>query len=426
MIKNILKKMVRMVADWPVAGRLVRIIVALIRLPEFRANYLKLELDKRQEALEKEELPKLLRALSDLACRQKAVEAEQLPELLETFSELTRRQSVFEQEQLPTLLQTISDINHRQLASENDQENLVKSVPVALRKITRDLLELQTQLKTSSEAFNHKLGSLQMQMESISKSANQRFHETQEKADVLAAALDQRLGGAEASLENAQANLENFSNSVGYLLGRVEFVRRELLFEMRYAAAPASDAEQIEARQEIVNPKKLAASRKGVLKLNLGCGHIALDGYINIDRRKLPGVDVVAEVDDLPFKQGEVDEIFSAHLLEHFPQEQLRRQLLPYYFSLLKEGGVFRAVVPDAEAMIQKYTEGEYPYDDLREVLYGAQDYEGDFHFNMFTPRSLKKLLLESGYSDVKIVSRGRVNGKCLELEMHSTKKSGA
>ena len=334
MIKQQLRKVARTMAAWPLVGRFVRIGVAVIRLPEFRAAYL----------------------------------------------DLNHRQHAFETEQLPRLLQTVSDLNHRQLSSDNDKENLVKSVPVALRKITRDLIEIRGQLET------------------VSSSMDQRLNDT-------------------------RGQLETVSSSVDYLLGRVEFVRRELMFEMRYGAkAPNSDIEQIKTKVEIVNPEKLAAARNERLRLNLGCGHIALEGYLNVDRRALPGVDIVAEVDELPFEPGEVDEIFSAHLLEHFPQEQLRRELLPYCYSLLKEGGIFRAVVPDADAMIQNYTKGEYPYDDMREVMYGTQDYNGDFHFNMFTPESMKKLLQEAGFTAVHINAAGRPNGKCFELEVSAKK----
>ena len=198
------------------------------------------------------------------------------------------------------------------------------------------------------------------------------------------------------------------------------------MFEMRYGAStPSNDNDQIKARAEILNVEKLAAARNERLRLNLGCGHVQLEGYLNVDRRALPGVDIVAEVDELPFEQGEVDEIFSAHLLEHFPQEQLRRELLPYFFNLLREGGEFRAVVPDAEAMIAEYSNGVYPYDDMREVLYGAQDYDGDFHFNIFTPISLDKLLQEAGFKKVIIVESARRNGKCMEFEISAFKEVG-
>ena len=57
--------------------------------------------------------------------------------------------ALFEEHQLPTLLQAVADINHRQLSSDNDRDNLVKSVPLALRKLTRELKALQDQLNAS-------------------------------------------------------------------------------------------------------------------------------------------------------------------------------------------------------------------------------------------------------------------------------------
>jgi hypothetical protein len=221
-----------------------------------------------------------------------------------------------------------------------------------------------------------------------------------------------------------RGQLEQVTHSVNYLLGRVEFVRRELLFEMHYGASPpSSDKDQIKTKLEILNPEKLAVARAKQLKLNLGCGHIPIDGYLNIDRRALPGVDIVSEIDALPFKKGEIDEIFSAHLLEHFPQEQLRRELMPYLVGLLKPGGVFHSVVPDAESMIKGYADGSYPYALLREVTFGAQDYDGDFHFNMFVPAQIEELLKETGLTGIEWLATGRRNGSCFEMEFKAVKK---
>jgi hypothetical protein len=87
---------------------------------------------------------------------------------------------------------------------------------------------------------------------------------------------------------------------------------------------------------------------------------------------------------------------------------------------------VFRAVVPDAQAMIAHYAQGDYPYEDLREVLYGAQDYDGDFHFNMFTPESMSALLREAGFKAPKIIESGRKNGRCYEFEIVAEKQIAA
>jgi hypothetical protein len=132
-------------AGWPFIGRFVRIAVAVIRLPEFRAEYL--DLRHRQHVVENEKLPTMMHTLSEINRRQHILETEKLPTLMHTLSEINRqltdanldlnhRQHILETEKLPALLY--------------DSENLVKSVPVALRKITRDLVGMEANLERLS------------------------------------------------------------------------------------------------------------------------------------------------------------------------------------------------------------------------------------------------------------------------------------
>jgi hypothetical protein len=106
--------------------------------------------------------------------------------------------------------------------------------------------------------------------------------------------------------------------------------------------------------------------------------------------------------------------------LEHFPVEQLRRQLLPYWFELLEPSGSFSAVVPDTETMLAEHAAGRMSYDDLREVLFGGQEYEGDTHFNAFSKGSLCQLLEAAGFVEVRIIEDGRRNGLCYEMEVEA------
>ena len=58
------------------------------------------------------------------------------------------------------------------------------------------------------------------------------------------------------------------------------------------------------------------------MKLNVGCGRDVRDGWINIDRMALPGVDHVVELDDpdkvtIPLPDDSVDEFALSHILEH-------------------------------------------------------------------------------------------------------------
>jgi hypothetical protein len=234
--------------------------------------------------------------------------------------------------------------------------------------------------------------------------------------------LAQQRKTLETSRQEFQDTNAKYSSSTLELWERLEFIRREIMFEMKYAMNNNTSEGKQRLEPRIVSSSKFEELSEKGLRLNLGCGHVLLEDYINVDMRDLPGVDIVTGVDDLPVAKNSVHEIFSSHVLEHFPQEELIRKLLPYWRDLLVPGGKFRAVVPDAATMVSQMAAEKYPFEEFREVFFGAQDYEGDFHFNMFTPASLTMLLEKAGFSDVEVVAAGRRNGKCFEFEIQALK----
>jgi len=377
-------------AGWPVVGRVVKIAVAVIRLPEFCASM--------------------------------------QPAAVGTHVPVSDSYRVFETEQLPSLLQAVSEVNHRQLVEANGQNNMVRSVPVALRKLTREVVQLREanqRLQADMEAridaaTRQAVDELRELVERTRGETLVQIQAVQETAAQQASASATQAHAATTEASAAIVQASGLAESVQYLLGRVEFVRRELMFEMRYGAtAPGEQGEKLSASSEILAPAKVEQARQGSgIRLNLGCGHVPLPGYLNVDRRALPGVDVVAEVDQLPFAKGEVAEICSAHLLEHFPLEQLRRELLPYWVSLLRADGVFRAIVPDGANMARAFASQEYSFEALRQVTFGGQDYDGDFHYNMFSTETLSQLLRDAGFTRIDVVAENRENGGCKEFEI--------
>ncbi len=230
----------------------------------------------------------------------------------------------------------------------------------------------------------------------------------------LSVNLEPRILDSEARIGRSERMLE-------YLVNRLEFVRREVLYEFRHG--PGKDpGRNLSINPHIVDGQKFTRHVELGLRLNIGCGHIPMEGYINLDRRELPGVDIVCEAEDIPVEIGTVEEIRSSHLLEHFPQEQLVRTLLPYWVSLLRPGGRFVVIVPDGEAMICASAAGSYPFKEFREVFFGAQDYDGDFHYNMFTSSSLTEILEAAGLISVEVSASGRRNGACFEMELIARK----
>nr|WP_319540024.1 methyltransferase domain-containing protein [uncultured Methanospirillum sp.] len=79
-------------------------------------------------------------------------------------------------------------------------------------------------------------------------------------------------------------------------------------------------------------------------KLNIGCGTDIKDGWINLDGKNLPGVDIVhdLEVFPWPFVDNQFDEIYMKDVLEHLPNTI---QTLEEIYRITKlHGKIFIAV----------------------------------------------------------------------------------
>jgi tetratricopeptide (TPR) repeat protein len=101
------------------------------------------------------------------------------------------------------------------------------------------------------------------------------------------------------------------------------------------------------------------------IKLNIGCGKNIISEWINIDNSSLPGVDVIADLDEcdtkqLPFNDDTVDELLASHVLEHIKNT----------LSLMQE--LHRIAKPNAKFIIR--------------VPYGSSDdaYEDPTHIRKF------------------------------------------
>jgi len=162
----------------------------------------------------------------------------------------------------------------------------------------------------------------------------------------------------------------------------------------------------------------LLESMNGAVKINVGCGEKPLPDYINIDVRDIPGVDVVADARRLPFDDGSLAEIASFHLVEHFRKHHLKTVVLPYWHRLLARDGCLRIVCPNWEAMLERLNDGRMSLAEFSLVTFGAQDYEGDDHFAMYTPDTLTEVLQQVGFNRVEVIERERMNGICPEMEI--------
>ena len=221
------------------------------------------------------------------------------------------------------------------------------------------------------------------------------------------------------NIESIKSSINDVKQHTTHTVGRLEKVRDEILYELRATSGNFTDGGKVDVEVEYVSPEKFV---DGNIRLNLGCGHIPIDEYINVDARKITGVDLVADVTKLPFEDNTVDEIYCAHLVEHFTDLHLNKEILPHWYAILKPGSKLKIIVPDSESMSYAFTNNEMPFEDFRLVTFGAQDYTGDFHYNMFSAKSLCDILKNSGLKNIKLIEKNRKNGLCRELEVHCEK----
>lgn len=180
---------------------------------------------------------------------------------------------------------------------------------------------------------------------------------------------------------------------------------------------------------------------KDKLRLHLACGTVFLKDFVNIDL-KLPEsylasdrpdlvstnltdkdhyykeivdrdrflsgelqdknivCDLFADIRDLPYKENTVDEIFAVQVFEHFSYPE-GRELMEYWTSLLKNGGVLHLDVPDLDRTVEIYQSD--PVWATR-LLYGSQKNKWGIHKAMYTKETITSLYKHFGYKNIRIL----------------------
>ena len=81
------------------------------------------------------------------------------------------------------------------------------------------------------------------------------------------------------------------------------------------------------------------------LRLNLGCGANRREGFLNVDKLDLPGVEQVdLEVFPWPWETSSVEEVVMNHVLEHLGQSP------DVFIGIMKE--LYRVCVPNATIQV--------------------------------------------------------------------------
>ncbi len=137
------------------------------------------------------------------------------------------------------------------------------------------------------------------------------------------------------------------------------------------------------------------------MKLHLGCGDKIIEGFVNVDVRNLPGVNVVCDIHELSmFDKNSIDLIYASHVLEHTGRKEYT-DILKNWYNVLNDGGTLRIAVPDMEKVFDHYHKNK----NLRVLLgflYGGQTYQENYHYCGWDYQTLSEDLLKIGFKKVK------------------------
>ena len=149
-----------------------------------------------------------------------------------------------------------------------------------------------------------------------------------------------------------------------------------------------------------------------VAYLQIGCGPQVAPGFINLDYRWVPGVDVVWDLNvPLPFPAQRFQGIFAEHVLEHLDDDTLLK-VLKEALRILRPGGGLRIVVPSLEIYARRYLEhrtdtDEEPARMINRVFYSGHEvasrtrWLNDGHQFMHDFASLSALLRSAGFKGI-------------------------
>jgi predicted SAM-dependent methyltransferase len=154
------------------------------------------------------------------------------------------------------------------------------------------------------------------------------------------------------------------------------------------------------------------SKRQRPLFLNLGSGPRGVDDahWVNIDGFRDQNVHYVVDFGrSLPFPRESFEGVFCEHVMEHFSLEDGER-IAREVHRVLRLGGCFRVVVPDAELVLRRYFDAPDEIvawrgagvETAMEIvnLYFRQRYEHQFVYDWPT---IEKMLHRSGFA---VVSR--------------------
>ena len=140
------------------------------------------------------------------------------------------------------------------------------------------------------------------------------------------------------------------------------------------------------------------------VKINFGSGWEKMEGYIAVDKYDNTA-DIQADVFEVTLPDESVDEIYSSHLIEHLPHQQIPG-LIGKWYRNLKTGGKLILETPDLEKMCEAFANAsDQQRYELSLCIFGAVANNEKFpHLWGYYPAILSEIVAQAGFKDISIL----------------------
>jgi predicted SAM-dependent methyltransferase len=166
--------------------------------------------------------------------------------------------------------------------------------------------------------------------------------------------------------------------------------------------------------------KALRCPAGAALKVHLGPGQRNyLEGWVNVDANLVSSrPDLWADLrNPLPFRTGSVSLFYSHHVVEHLPDDHLKRHFSEL-FRALRSGGGIRVGVPHVGNACRKLVEGDAawfsdfpdPHSSIGGRFKNFVFCRGE-HLTAFDETYMKELLEASGFRDTRFLTPTKATG---------------
>ncbi len=156
-------------------------------------------------------------------------------------------------------------------------------------------------------------------------------------------------------------------------------------------------------------------------RLHIGSGSQRLDGWINVDIRPFPGVDVVTDISrGLPFSGAEA--VFAEHFLEHLAADHAL-DFLTAVQHILRPQGRLRLSTPNLDwVWLTHYSLDAEPDEKVQGALALNRAFHGWEHKFLWNHETLEVALAATGFRDLAWHRYGESDAEHLRgLERHET-----